>query len=198
VLELFSDKAAGVWLLAFALAWEALLPARAEAQVPHQEQLEPAVAPSSLTPPRAVLIQLTGRDSGVHLRDLDAVRRVNDRAKLVAAIQRAEVASAKREQLSERVLRHPYRRESDPTKIAAILRFEYGPDSVLTRSADAVAAIANAAEHGSQIPLDRVNHLTDSLATSSSQALGLPPPPDLRLRSRVTTRRAGISLSTKW
>ncbi len=136
-------------------------------------------------------------DEGLHLRDLDAVRGVNERAALEAALARAQADRRRQERESDRLAQGRLSSVT-PREVAEVLRFEYGAGSAVSRSASAVASIADAAERGTQVPLDRVNAVTKRLAVSSSKALGLPSPPQLRLRSRVTTRKAGVGVSTKW
>ena len=85
-----------------------------------------------------------------------------------------------------------------PREAAAVVQDEYGRGSVLGRSAAAVAAIADAAERGSQAPLDKVNVVTGEIIGGTREALGMGWLPDFRLRSEVRANRVGIGVRTRW
>ncbi|RMF25630.1 MAG: hypothetical protein D6760_00570 [Deltaproteobacteria bacterium] len=158
---------------------------------------EPAERERPLAGAETVFPAVAGGPTTIHLRDLDAVRAVNERAALTAALARAQDERRRRELESDRLAKgKPW--SVTPREVADVLRIEYGAGSALTRGAAAVATIADAAERSTQAPLDRVNDVTQRLTRSSSQALGIPAPPKLTLRSRVSTRKAGVGVSTKW
>ncbi|MFQ5477729.1 MAG: hypothetical protein ACE5E4_03845 [Candidatus Binatia bacterium] len=85
-----------------------------------------------------------------------------------------------------------------PAEAAQACREQYGPDSPLTRGIVTVALIAGAAERGSQLPLDRLNLITGTISESGREILGIETLPLLELRSSVTVRHFGLSVSTRW
>ncbi len=187
---------AGRWAgIIVALCCCAMAPARGTyPAAPAQAEVIPP--PALERAARLVLIPAEGLHVGIS--DLEAVEPVNERAALRAALERAWRQQLERELVSEKLAANQYRPIEDPAEVAHILRLEYGPGSLLARGAGAVAALAEAAERGSQAPLDRLNLVTATVARSGSRVLGLKRPPSLRLRSRLTTKEAAVGISTRW
>ena len=79
-----------------------------------------------------------------------------------------------------------------------VSRREYGHDFILTRGVSAFVALADVADKTTQVPLDQVDKITDSIIDRGCRALGIDSSPEFDLRSRVSPRRAAVSLSTRW
>lgn len=134
------------------------------------------------------------RDRWSHL---EAGRVVNDRLALAAAIRRAAaLRDGTTTPLRERTAR--YKRPTSARQVVATVHSEYGPNSLLSRGVDALATIAIAAEDTTQVPLDRLNSITGTIFEASSRALGIDAAPRLKLRSRISADKAGVTLSTNW
>jgi hypothetical protein len=82
-----------------------------------------------------------------------------------------------------------------PLAMAMVMEREYGAGSMLSRSALALAKWADFYETRAQVPLDKVNGATETVADKAADLLHLPHFPMLNLHSEVTTR--GISLGTR-
>ncbi len=91
---------------------------------------------------------------------------------------------------------HPF--TDDPRVAARVIQRDFGPDSLVTRSAQGVLALASVAERGSQVPLDRINVVADAIVEAGRQVLGMPSLPALRFRSHLGHEQAGVKLSASW
>jgi len=129
----------------------------------------------------------------IRLTDLDLARRLDERAVLDAAVRGGE-RNAQLDPLDPR----SYKFADDPDEAAAAFQRDYGPDAFITRSAQAVLAIASAAERGTQVPLDRINTVADAIVEAGRDALGLRSLPDFRLKSNVWYDEAGVEMSAEW
>jgi hypothetical protein len=129
--------------------------------------------------------------------ELDAVRRVNDRAALRRAMHDAELVKERRDAGEfDPIIR--YRAPTNPYEARRRIQEEYGPDSILTRSAHTVAAIANGVEKGSAKPFSGMATVTESIVNSGGDLLGLDPIDVPRLKPRISGKRAGVYVSTRW
>ncbi len=95
----------------------------------------------------------------------------------------------------EAVRRHFARTPDEATRM---FREQYGPDSMLTRSASAIAVITNAAERSAQLPLNGINSVTESVSGVAQELPGMGRLPALKLKSKVDSHHFGVSLTTKW
>lgn len=88
-----------------------------------------------------------------------------------------------------------YRFADDPEKVAQVMRTQYGPDSFITRSAEAVRAIAHAAGRGSQAPIHGLGKIADAVVDG-----GRIPNPfhDVTLKPAVGIGEAGFNLRSRW
>lgn len=129
--------------------------------------------------------------------DLDAVRSVNDRAALIRALHDAEMLRRRRE-AGEFDPELRYRSPSNPYEAHRRIQEEYGPDSILTRSASTVAAIADGVERGGAKSFDGVATVTESLVNRGGDALGFDTIDVPRLKPRISGKRAGVYVSTDW
>ncbi len=89
-------------------------------------------------------------------------------------------------------------RSLSPNEFAELMEKEYGRGSVLGRSAAVLAAVADAAERGSQASLDKVNLVTKQIAIGTHKIFRLREVPDFRLKSQVRLDRVGVGLKTAW
>jgi len=133
----------------------------------------------------------------LRMSDLDAVRRISDRAALGRAMREAET-HRRRVDAGEFEPEQRYRRPSNPQEARQRIQEEYGPDSILTRSAGAVAAIADGVEKGSAKPFAGMADVTESIVNRSGEALGFGKIDVPRLKPRIIGRRAGVYVSTRW
>ncbi len=85
-----------------------------------------------------------------------------------------------------------------PREIAVLLRNEYGAGSVVARSALTLAAVADAAERGSQMSLDQVNDVTARLVSETGDLMGWGKIPVLRLRSVIQTDKVMVGIKSRW
>jgi hypothetical protein len=134
---------------------------------------------------------------GLRATDLDAVRRVNDRSALDRAMRDADI-QRKRREAGEFEPERRYRPPSNPYEAQRRIQEEYGPDSIITRSASTVAAIAGGVEKGSAKSLDGVASVTESIVNRGGDALGFDPIDVPRLKPRISAKRAGVYVSTNW
>jgi hypothetical protein len=95
----------------------------------------------------------------------------------------------------EAVRRHFARTPEEATRM---FREQYGPDSMLTRSASAIAVITNAAERSAQLPLDSINSVTEGVNQAAQKLPGMGRLPAIKLKSKVDSHHFGVSLTTKW
>jgi len=144
-------------------------------------------------------ISLRGAVPSERLRasDLDAVRSVNDRAALSRALHEADLLRKRRE-AGEFDPEHRYRAPSNPNEAHKRIQEEFGPDSILTRSASTVAAIADGVERGGAKSLDGVATVTESLVNRGGDALGFDSIDMPRIKPRISGKRAGVYVSTDW
>lgn len=155
----------------------------------------PMVAPSS--PLYSILLRACP-DARIESTELDAVRVVEGKLAIAAAMRAAALAAAE----PGVVYGKPgtdgsYRFANTPREAATAIRQALGPSSLLARGADAIAFLTDTIEYTTQVPLDRVNDLTDVLVEHARRA-GLRNFPVLRLRSRIENDRAGVTLSARW
>lgn len=134
---------------------------------------------------------------GLRATELDAVRGINDRAALNRAMREAE-ATKKRRDAGEFDPELRYRAPSNPNEARQRIQEEYGPDSILTRSASTVAAIADGAEKGAAKPFSGMASVTESIVNRGGDALGLDPIDVPRIKPRISGKRAGVYVSTDW
>ena len=134
---------------------------------------------------------------GLRATDLDSVRAVNDRSALDRAMRDADI-QRKRREAGEFEPERRYRSPSNPYEAQRRIQEEYGPDSILTRGASTVAAIAGGVEKGSAKSLDGMASVTESIVNRGGDALGFDPIDVPRLKPRISAKRAGVYLSTKW
>jgi len=179
-----------VTLLAAALALSMPL-AAAQAQQP--------LAAADAQPTTESLLALACPQSHDRWSHLEAGRLVNQRLALAAAIRRAALLRDDRSaSLRERMARPNYHPPANARQVAATLHRNYGANSLVGRGADALATIAIAAEDTTQLPLDGLNSITGTIFEAGSRALGIASSPRLELRSGITARQAGVTLSTDW
>ncbi len=88
-----------------------------------------------------------------------------------------------------------YRFADDPEKVAEVMRTVYGPDSFITRSAETVRAIANAAGRGSQAPIHGLGKIADAVVDSGQITN---PFHDMTLSPAVRIGEAGLNLRSRW
>ena len=157
---------------------------------PHEEV--PVAAHDS-----AALIAAARPAQRIHCSNLDAVTHVSNRAAITAAIREAVPRDQRRVHAAFDEDGN-YRRPKSPRAVAEVFADYYGPDSILTRSANAVAALADAAEKRTQAPLDRVEAVTDAIVDGTRKIPGLERIPDFKLKSKVSNTKASVTLSTSW
>jgi hypothetical protein len=128
------------------------------------------------------------------LSDVDLAAELQRRHSLSRAVRgEKRVASA-----ADRLAVDGSRFANDADEAARMIQRDFGPDSLVTRGAQGVLAVASAAERGTQIPLDRINAVADALVEAGRQAFGAPSLPALRFRSHVGHEQAGVRLSASW
>ena len=132
-----------------------------------------------------------GLQTGVSLDRLDAARRISDRRvwPLAAAAKQKGLTAGRATD---------FKRPRNPHELVGVLRANYGPDSILTMSAESLAAIVKAAERGAQGPLDGVNAVAGGLAKRSGSMLGVSGLRLPKLQTKLSHRHAGVRLSTRW
>ncbi len=135
--------------------------------------------------------------SNLRSSDLDAVRGINHRASLGRAMYEAGLRR-KREDAGEFTPEARYRSPSNPDEARVRIQEEYGPDSILTRSADTVAALADGAEKSAAKPFAGMATVTESIVNRSGEALGFDPIDVPRIKPRISGKRAGVYVSTRW
>ena len=138
----------------------------------------------------SILTQFPPLRTGVSMDRLDAVRRINDKHALAESLAR-QPDPGEREALELYTSR-------DPEEVARRLRLAYGSGNLLTRSAEGVAALARAAERGSQRPLDGVNALAAGLLAGGSELLGIEGVKLPKLRSKITKNEVKLRVTSKW
>ena len=129
--------------------------------------------------------------------DLALAKRLNDRAAFLIAMAEAVRAKEAREQVDP-LDPSSYHFADDPETAARAVHRHYGPDSFVTRSAQAILAVASAAERGAQVPLDRINTVADAIVEAGRERLGWRSLPDIELRSRLWHDEATVRLSSSW
>jgi hypothetical protein len=133
----------------------------------------------------------------MRISDLALARRLNDRAAFSSAMAEAARAEEAREQVDP-LDPSSYHFADDPEEAARAVHRHYGPDSFVTRGAQAILAIASAAERGTQAPLDRINTVADAIVEAGRERLGWRSLPDIELRSRLWHDEASVRMSTRW
>jgi hypothetical protein len=155
------------------------------------------VEPLPSSPLYAILMR-SCPDARVEASELDAVRVVEGKLAVAAAMRAAAQRAAEDEVAYGRPdAQGRYRFANTPREVATAIRQTLGPSSLLARGADAVAFVTDAVEYTAQIPLDRVNDVADVLVEQARRA-GLRDLPVVRLRSRIENDRAGVTLSARW
>jgi len=153
------------------------------------------VLPSS--PLYAILLRACP-DARIQASELDAVRVIEGKLAVAAAMRSAAQRAADDEvEFGKPDAQGRYRFANTPREVATAFRQSLGPSSLLALSVDTVALLTDAVEYTAQIPLDRVNDVTDALVEQARRA-GLRSFPVLRLRSRIENDRAGVTLSARW
>jgi len=135
-------------------------------------------------------------DARVQATELDAVRVIEGKLAVAAAMRAAgqdstEVAFGKAGSDGR------YRFANTPREVAMAIRQSLGASSLVTRGADTVAFLTDAVEYTAQIPLDRVNDVTDFLV-ERARRVGLKNLPAAHFRSNIQNDRAGVTLSASW
>jgi hypothetical protein len=139
----------------------------------------------------SILAHFPAIGTGVSVDRLDTARRINDRRALAASFERHLASGEERREFAF------YTRRT-PAEVARRSRLDYGPDSFLARGANAVAAIASAAEQGTQASLNGVSTVAGGIVDGGGQLIGLPHLKVPRLSSKINEREVAIRLSTKW
>lgn len=156
-----------------------------------------AFQPFPSSPFYAILLR-AWPDDRIQATELDAVRVIEGKLAVAAAMRSAAMRAAdERMEYGKPGADGRYRFANTPREVANALRQSLGPSSLVARSADALALVTDALEYTAQIPLDRVNDLTDVLVEQARRA-GLRNFPVFRLRSRIENDRAGVTLSARW
>jgi hypothetical protein len=135
-------------------------------------------------------------DSRVQAHELDAVRTVEGKLAIAAAL-RAAARSEKKVRFGQARPDGEIMFANTPREVATAVRDGLGATSFVSRGVDALASIADAAEYTAQVPLDQVNLVTELLATQGRR-WGLRNFPIFRFRSRIENDRAGVILSARW
>ena len=138
-------------------------------------------------------------DARVEFRELEAARAIDWKLALAAAMR---AASRSRSGDAGQAFGRPgpdgnYVFANSPKEVALVIRRGLGPSSLAAHGADALAALANAAERTTQVPLDGFNFVTDAIVAKGRE-LGLRRMPEFHLRSKIENDRAGVSLSARW
>lgn len=181
-------------LFIVALLWTAIAASHTATAV--AEELNAADKPVAGKTPRDVLGDAVPSQR-LRAAELDAVRRVNDRAAFRRAMHDAEVMKRRRD-AGEFDPELRYRAPRNPYQAHRRIQEEYGPDSILTRSASTMAAIANGVEKGSAKPFHGVASVTESIVNHGGDLLGLDPIDVPRIKPRIMGKRAGVYVSTDW
>lgn len=159
---------------------------------------EPSIVEALPSSPLYAILLRACPDARIEATELDAVRVVEGKLAVAAAMR----AAARRAADDEAEYGKPgadgrYRFANTPREVATAIRQSLGPSSLVARSADAVAFVTDAVEYTAQIPLDRVNDVADVLVDQARRA-GFRNLPVFRLRSRIENDRAGVTLSARW
>jgi hypothetical protein len=135
-------------------------------------------------------------DSRVQTHELDAVRTIEGKLSMAAAMRAAartdeEIRYGKPDKSGR------YHFANTPHEVAIAVRQNLGPSSLVSRSVGALAFVVDTAESGAQIPLDQLNVVAKAMA-DQGRRLGLRSFPVFRFRSRIENDRAGVTLSARW
>jgi len=174
------------------------LPVESLAQEPADYFTEPlAFQPLPISPFYVILLR-AWPDDRIQATELDAVRVIEGKLAVAAAMRSAAVRAAdERLEYGKPRADGRYRFANTPREVATALSQSLGPSSLVARSAHTLALVTDAIEYTAQIPLDRVNALTD-VFVEQARRVGLRDFPVFRFRSRIENDRAGVTLSARW
>lgn len=135
-------------------------------------------------------------DSRIEAHELDAVRTVEGKLAIAAAL-RAAARTEGEVRFGQAGPDGRYRFANTPREVAQVVRQGLGSSSLISRGVDTLALIVDAAEYTTQVPLDQMNTVADFLV-DGGRRFGLGNLPSFRFRSRIENDRAGVTLSARW
>ena len=174
-----------------------LLPARHSGAFSFSDELRIGDHHVSPVAPTALyrLLSRACPDSRVRVQELDAVRAIEGKLAIAAAL-RAAGQPDEGLQFGKAGPDGEYRFANTPREVASAVRMGLGADSLISRGVDTLAFVADAAEYTAQVPLDQINSLAEMLV-HQSRRMGLRNFPVFRFRSRIENDRAGVILSAR-
>ena len=136
-------------------------------------------------------------DARVEFRELEAARPIDWKLALAAAMRAASRSDDEERRFGKPRADGSYVFANSPKEVAEVVRKGFGPTSLFTHSVDAIATVADVAERTTQVPLDGINYLSDSVV-ETGRRLGWRELPKFRLRSKIENDRAGVTLTARW